>query len=228
MTDTNECVPMRDDDGVAAGVTGAADLMGAADVTIIADVARASRPIRSVRITEVTTSLQSKQIKFVEHGEQIEHVEHVEHVEHIEHRDSLAQILSVDQRFDASHETFSQVDQTNQASQVNLQAQIGKSDQANQESQDGHPIEHSPQDEQCFNPSCCCDDSERMWIALMRAYLRPFHAPTSLWQRVSQALDSCCGDESGSGAQGRDGYDEYDGHCCDDCGQDCCGDCCEQ
>ncbi|NEG70077.1 hypothetical protein [Bifidobacterium choloepi] len=42
-----------------------------------------------------------------------------------------------------------------------------------------------------FDPCCCCDETERLVIAAMRAYLRPLAAPTSLYDRLQAALDRC-------------------------------------
>lgn len=46
--------------------------------------------------------------------------------------------------------------------------------------------------DECFDPESCCDEREKAWIAVLRAYLRPEQAPECLKQRLRATLDHCC------------------------------------
>ena len=50
-------------------------------------------------------------------------------------------------------------------------------------------------DNECFDPTTCCDEREQAVIAALRAYLRPQQAPECLMVRLRDTLDHCCGDD---------------------------------
>lgn len=57
----------------------------------------------------------------------------------------------------------------------------------------------APQGQECFDPSTCCDEYERIMIEMMRAYLRPEQAPECLYERLRMTLDRCCCEDGAEG-----------------------------